>query len=105
MKILWQHGPQSVREMLTYYDEPKPHFNTVSTLVRILEEKGRVGHEACGGAFRYHALTGLAEIRSGALRQVVDSYFNGSYAEAVKDMLNDGKITPEELEKLVNESR
>ncbi len=45
MKMLWEHGPLFVREMLTYYPEPKPHFNTVSTLVRILEEKGRVVEE------------------------------------------------------------
>ena len=45
MRMLWEHGPMFVREMLEIYPEPKPHFNTVSTIVRILEDKGHVGHE------------------------------------------------------------
>lgn len=40
MRIFWEHGPMFVRELLSFYDEPKPHYNTVSTLVRGLEEKG-----------------------------------------------------------------
>ena len=43
MRIFWEHGPMFVRELLSFYDEPKPHYNTVSTLVRGLEEKGFVG--------------------------------------------------------------
>ena len=46
MKLLWEHGQMFVRQMVEYYNEPKPHVNTVSTLVRILEQKGYVGHEA-----------------------------------------------------------
>ena len=42
MRIFWEHGPMFVRELLSFYDEPKPHYNTVSTLVRGLEEKGFV---------------------------------------------------------------
>ncbi len=42
MQMLWEHGPMFVREMVELYDEPRPHFNTVSTQVRILEEKGWV---------------------------------------------------------------
>ena len=46
MRIFWEHGPMFVRELLSFYDEPKPHYNTVSTLVRGLEEKGFVGYKA-----------------------------------------------------------
>ena len=45
MEILWSNGPLFVREMLSHYPDPKPHVNTVSTTVRILESKGYVGHE------------------------------------------------------------
>ena len=48
MRIFWEHGPMFVRELLSFYDEPKPHYNTVSTLVRGLEEKGFVGYKAYG---------------------------------------------------------
>ena len=42
MQMFWEHGPMFVRELLAFYEEPKPHYNTVSTLVRGLEEKGFV---------------------------------------------------------------
>ncbi len=48
MNILWDHGPLFVREMLEYYPEPRPHFNTVATTVRILESKGYVAHDVFG---------------------------------------------------------
>ena len=46
MRMFWEHGPMFVRELLAFYEEPKPHYNTVSTLVRGLEEKGFVGYKA-----------------------------------------------------------
>ena len=49
MSLLWNRGPLFVREMLECFPEPRPHFNTVSTTVRNLEEKGYVGHEVVGG--------------------------------------------------------
>ena len=53
MRIFWEHGPMFVRELLSFYDEPKPHYNTVSTLVRGLEEKGFVGYKAYGNTYQY----------------------------------------------------
>ena len=46
MQMFWEHGPMFVRELLAFYEEPKPHYNTVSTLVRGLEEKGFVKYKA-----------------------------------------------------------
>ena len=48
MDLYWQHGPMFVKELLEYYDEPRPHFNTLSTTVRILEKKGMLGHKQFG---------------------------------------------------------
>ncbi len=51
MRIFWNHGPMFVREIVELYPEPRPHFNTLSTFVRNLEQKGFVSHEAVGGSF------------------------------------------------------
>ena len=53
MDLLWEYGPLTVAEMLQHYDEPRPHFNTVSTMVRSLEKKGFTTHRAEGLSYRY----------------------------------------------------
>ena len=55
MDMFWQHGPMFVKELLKLYPDPKPHFNTVSTQVRILESNGFVSHEVVGNSYRYRA--------------------------------------------------
>ena len=51
MDLYWQHGPMFVKELLDYYDEPKPHFNTLSTMVRILEKNGFLDHKQFGNTY------------------------------------------------------
>ena len=55
MNILWAEGPLFIREMLAFYPEPKPHYNTVATLVKLLAEKGFVSYRAFGNTYRYEA--------------------------------------------------
>ena len=101
MSLLWEHGPMFVREMLTHYDEPRPHFNTVSTTVRILEEKGYVGHEAVGASHRYFAAAKPEDFRERSLAQVVRNYFNNSYASAVSALVEQEKISVDELRRII----
>lgn len=101
MTLLWEHGPMFVREMLMHYDDPRPHFNTVSTTVRILEEKGFVGHEAVGASYRYHAAVGPDFFRSRSLAQVVKNYFNNSYTQAVSALVEDEKVSVDELRAII----
>ena len=65
MGWFWEKGPLFVRELLSFYDEPKPHFNTLSTVVRGLEEKGFVGHKAYGNTYQYYALVSRDDYRKG----------------------------------------
>ena len=57
MQLLWTNGPLYVRELVALYPEPKPHFNTLATLVRILEDKGHVGHDVVNTSHRFYAIT------------------------------------------------
>ncbi len=102
MQMLWQGTPLYVREMLELYPEPKPHFNTVSTTVRILEDKGYVGHEAIGGSHRYYAIADINDFRRHSLSEVIGNYFNHSYRSAVSALVEDEKISVEELREIID---
>ena len=103
MQMLWNNGAMFVREMLEIYPETKPHVNTVSTTVRILEEKGYVAHEVTdGGSYRYFATAEIGEFRRRSLSEVIKSYFNNSYASAVSALVEEEKISVEELREIIN---
>lgn len=101
MKLLWNHGPMSVRQMLELYPEPKPHFNTVSTLVRILEEKGHVSHTSQGGAYCYHPIAREEDFRNRSLSELVSNFFNNSYKNAVSALVEDEKISVDDLKDII----
>lgn len=103
MELFWKKGPLFVREMLEYYPDPKPHFNTLSTLVRILEEKGFVGHRAFGKSYQYYATVSREEFRKRTLKNVISRYFNNSYLGAVSSLVQEEKITLDDLKQLITE--
>jgi len=103
MQMLWHHGNMTVREMLEQYPEPKPHFNTISTTVRILEDKGYVAHEVMpGGSHRFYATAEIGEFRRRSLSDVISSYFNNSYTSAVSALVEEEKISIEELREIID---
>ncbi len=102
MQMLWQGKPLYVREMLELYADPKPHFNTVSTTVRILEEKGYVSHEVVGGSHRYYAVADIDDFRRRSLSEVIGNYFNNSYRNVVSALVEDEKISLDELREIIN---
>lgn len=102
MQMLWQHGAMFVREMVELYPEPRPHVNTVSTTVRILEEKGYVGHEQVGGSYRYFAIARMEDFRERSLTDLIRNYFNNSYKSAVSALVEDEKISVDELREIID---
>ncbi len=102
MRMLWDRGPMFVREMLEIYPEPKPHFNTVSTIIRILEDKGHVGHEVVGASHRYYAIARQEDFRKKSLARLVSDYFNNSYKNAVSALVEEEKISLDELREIID---
>lgn len=102
MQMLWQHGPLFVREMVELYDEPHPHFNTVATTVRIMEQKGYVGHESINGSHRFHAIAKMEEFRENRLNKFIKSYFSNSYMNAVSTLVKEEKISVDQLRELID---
>lgn len=103
MGFFWEKGPLFVKELLAFYNAPKPHFNTLSTIVRGLEEKGYLSHEAFGNTYRYFAVVSNDEFRSRTLKGVISKYFNNSYLNAVSSLVKKEEISVDELKQLIQE--
>lgn len=101
MKKFWTKGALFVRELHELYDEPRPHFNTLSTMVRTLETKGYVGHRTYGNTYQYYPLISREQFRSGTLKGVINKYFHDSYLGAVSTLVEEEKISVEELKELI----
>ena len=103
MERLWNEGPQTIRELLATYPDPKPHFNTVSTTVRILCDKGFVAHIGeRNGAYTYGALVESSDISGSSLARLVKNYFNNSYRSVVSALVDQEKISVEELREIID---
>ena len=102
MRMLWEHGTMFVRDMVNLYPEPRPHFNTVSTQVRILEEKGYVGHEVLGGSHRFFAIAKKNDFRDRSLAEVIRDYFDNSYKSVVSALAEEEKISVDELREIID---
>ncbi len=101
MQIFWQHGPLFVKEILDYMPEPKPHINTVSTVVRVLEGKGYVGHEKQGGSYRYQALLQKKNYCKSTLREMLRNYFDNSFKNMVSALVEDEQLDADELKEVI----
>ncbi|MDR3285813.1 MAG: BlaI/MecI/CopY family transcriptional regulator [Prevotellaceae bacterium] len=101
MEFFWEKGPLFVKELVTFYDEPRPHFNTISTIVRILENKGFIAHEVFGNTYRYFPTLSQEGFHKETLGNVVSKYFNNSYFNIVSSLVEEEKISLEELKELI----
>ncbi|MBO4826198.1 MAG: BlaI/MecI/CopY family transcriptional regulator [Prevotella sp.] len=103
MELYWQHGPMFVRELLEHYAEPRPHFNTLSTMVRLLEKNGFLGHRQYGNTYQYFATVSEKEYGKSSLAGVIKNYFNNSYLSAVSAFVKEEKISVDELKELISQ--
>lgn len=103
MGFFWTKGPMFVKQLLDFYEEPKPHFNTLSTIVRGLEEKEYLSHETFGNTYQYFAVISEENYRDGTLKNVVSKYFNNSYLGAVSSLIKEEEISLDELKQLIAE--
>lgn len=101
MRLLWENGPIAISRLVELYPDPKPHFNTVSTVMRRLEGKGFVGHEEVSGTFHYFAKVAKEYFRSRSLGNFIKDYFGGSYYGAVSSLVAEDKISADELKELL----
>ncbi|MFD0862521.1 BlaI/MecI/CopY family transcriptional regulator [Sungkyunkwania multivorans] len=101
MNILWKLEKAFVKEVLSEYEGEKPHYNTLSTIVRNLEDKGFVGHEAFGKTHRYYPKVTREEYRKPFMSKAIDTYFNSNYKNVVSFFAKEEKISVDELKEII----
>jgi len=101
MNLFWEKGPLFVRELRELYADPKPHFSTLSTQVRTLQDEGFIDHKAYGPTYQYFAKVSREEYTQRSLIGLIDKYFNNSYLNAVSALVKEEKITVDQLKDLI----
>ena len=101
MTLFWQHGDMFIRDLLNYYEDPKPHYNTVATQVKFLEEKKFLGRRPMGNTNQYYALISEKEYKGSALSSVISQYFNNSYTSVVSHFIEEESMDLDELKELI----
>jgi len=103
MQLLWKLKKAFVWDLIEALPDPKPAYNTVSTIVRILEKKGFVSYEAYGKSHQYRPLITKEAYTQKYLNRFVDRYFSGSYQQLVSFFTREEKMSIKDLEKLLDE--
>lgn len=101
MHILWKLKKAFVKEVMAEITEDQPHYNTLSTIIRNLEEKGYVSYNAFGNTHQYFPIVTLEEYRKRFMSTAIDNYFNSSYKNMVSFFAKEEKITADELREIL----
>lgn len=101
MQVIWQKGKALVHDILAELPEPKPAYNTVSTIVRILENKGFVSHKAYGRTYEYFPVVAKEDYTNTYVRKVLDNFFDGSISRMVNFFSAQKSISVEETDEIL----
>lgn len=101
MQIIWNRSECFVNDIIEDMAEPKPAYNTVSTIVRILEKKGFVGHRSYGKSHCYHTLISREEYTSGYMSSVLNNFFDNSLSQMVSFFASNEKISLKEMNQIM----
>jgi len=101
MQVLWKIKKGFVKEILEHFDDPKPAYNTVSTIVRILQEKGFVTHKAYGRTHEYYPIVTKSDYSKAHLGTFVNDYFSNSFEKMVSFFAKEKSISLKEMEEIM----
>lgn len=101
MQLLWQIRIGSINNLLEVFDEPKPAYNTISTIIRILENKGFVGHEQKGRGYLYFPKVSKEVYTDFTSNKLADAYFGGSFKRMVSFFVENEKLNLDDLEDIL----
>lgn len=101
MQILWKLKKAFVKEVLAEITEEPPHYNTLSTIIRNLEEKGYVAYNVFGNTHQYFPIVKMEDYRKRFMNTAIDNYFDSSYKNLVSFFAEEQKISAEELREIL----
>lgn len=100
MQVLWKLEKGFVNDILEKFPEPKPAYNTISTIVRILEKKGFIAHKAYGKTHEYYPVVSKKEYTRKYFKGFMNNYFSNSYQALASFLTSDKNISIQELEQM-----
>ncbi|MGK0253077.1 MAG: BlaI family penicillinase repressor [Mariniflexile sp.] len=101
MHVLWKLEKAFVKDVLADIKDEKPHYNTLSTIIRNLEEKGYVGYTAYGKTHQYFPIVSKEDYKKRFMTVAIDNYFNNSYKNVVSFFAKEEKISIEDLKEII----
>jgi predicted transcriptional regulator len=103
MQSIWKLKQAFLKDIIEAQPEPRPHQNTIATIVKILVDKGFVGINQIGRVHQYYPLVSKADYSSRSMKNLVEGYFEGSFSDAVSFMVKRKNISVKELELLLQQ--
>ncbi len=103
MQYLWKIKKGFLKDLLDVFQEPKPHTNTISTILKMLKEKGFVDYRVFGRQHEYYPLISKEQYSNKSMKKLVKNYFSGSYKNAVSFLVEKNELSIDDLELLLNE--
>lgn len=100
MQIIWNLDKCFVKEVIEQMEDPKPAYTTVSSIVRILESKGFVGHTAYGNTHQYYPIVAKEDYRKNTFKSFVQNYFDNSFKNVVSFLVEEKKLSKDEIDEL-----
>jgi len=102
MKILWGIGQGFIKDIIQQYPDPKPPYNSVSTIVRVLVQKNIIGFKVYGNSHQYHPLISKDEYSKGQLSRLISDYYNNSLKQVVNFFSESKQLSEKELEEVMS---
>jgi len=101
MQVYWDLGKAFIKEVIPHLPDPKPHYNSVATMVKILEEKGFLGHDSVGNLYLYFPVISREDYQKHAMKDIVSQYFDNSYPRMLAFFAKEQNLTEDELKEIL----
>jgi BlaI family transcriptional regulator, penicillinase repressor len=101
MQVYWDLEKAFIKEVIPHLPDPKPHYNSVATMVKILEDKGFLGHEAVGNLYQYFPIVTREEYQQHAMKDIVSQYFDNSYPRMLAFFAKQQNLSDDELNEIL----
>ena len=102
MQVYWELEKAFIKEVIPHLPEPKPHYNSVATMVKILEEKGFLDHDSVGNLYRYFPVISREDYQKHAMKDIVSQYFDNSYPRMLAFFAKEQNLTEDELQEILH---
>ena len=101
MQVYWELGKAFIKEVIPHLPAPQPNYNSVATMVKILEEKGFLDHESVGNLYRYFPIITREDYQKHTMKDIVSQYFDNSYPRMLAFFAKEQNLSEEELKEIL----